>query len=153
MKELLDYARDHTDDILTTLRQIVEVESFTPEKLSVDTLSSGIRDRLEALDARVQVVPQPEFGNHLLADWGEGPEQVLILCHMDTVWPQGTLQQKPFRVEDGLAYGPGILDMKAGIAIILHAMEALRSLGLSPQRRVRNSVDKRDAVKLQDRGT
>jgi len=137
MKELLDYARDHTENILTTLRQIVELESFTPEKLSLDTLSSYIKDRLEALGARVQVVPQPEFGDHLLADWGEGPEQVLILCHMDTVWPQGTLQQKPYRVEDGLAYGPGILDMKAGIAIILHALEALRSLGLSPQRRVR----------------
>ena len=137
MKELLDHARDHTEEILSTLRHIVELESFSSDKSSVDTLGSYIKERLEALDAWVQVVPQSEFGNHLLAEWGEGPEQVLILCHMDTVWPQGTLQDKPFRVEDGLAYGPGILDMKAGIAISLHALEALRSLGLSPQRRVR----------------
>ena len=137
MKELLDYAQDHSEEILSTLRQIVELESFTSDKSSVDTLSSYIKDRLEALDASVQVVAQPEFGDHLLADWGEGPEQVLVLCHMDTVWPQGTLQEKPFRVENGLAYGPGILDMKAGIAISLHALEALHYLGLSPQRRVR----------------
>ena len=137
MKELLDYARDHTEDIVSTLRHIVELESFTSDKSSVDTRSSYIKDRLEALAARVQVVPQPEFGDHLLADWGEGPEQVLILCHMDTVWPQGTLELQPFRVEEGLAYGPGILDMKAGIAISLHALEALHSLGIAPQRRVR----------------
>ena len=137
MKELLDYARGHTDEIVNTLRQIVELESFTSDKSSVDTLSSYIKDRLEALDANVQVVAQHEFGDHLLADWGEGAEQVLILCHMDTVWPQGTLQDKPFRVVDGLAYGPGILDMKAGIAISLHALEALHSLGLSPTSRVR----------------
>ena len=137
MKELLDYAQGHAGDILETLRRIVELESFSADKASIDILSSYIKDRLEALDARVQVVPQKEAGDHLLADWGEGPEQVLILCHMDTVWPQGTLEEKPFRVEDGLAYVPGILDMKAGIAISLHALDAIRSLGLSTQSRVR----------------
>lgn len=137
MKEFLDYAHGHAEDILETLRRIVELESFSTDKPSIDTLSSYIKDRLEALDAQVQVVAQKEAGDHLLADWGEGPEQVLILCHMDTVWPLGTLQEKPFRVEDGLAYGPGILDMKAGISICLHALDAIRSQGLSPQSRVR----------------
>ena len=137
MKELLDYACGHANDILETLRRIVELESFSADKPSIDALSTYIKDRLEGLDARVQVVPQKGAGDHLLADWGEGPEQILILCHMDTVWPKGTLAEKPFRVEDGLAYGPGILDMKAGIAIGLHALDAIRSLGLSTQSRVK----------------
>ncbi|MFQ6029273.1 MAG: M20 family metallopeptidase, partial [Dehalococcoidia bacterium] len=63
--------------------------------------------------------------------------QTLILCHMDTVWPRGTIQERPFRVENGLAYGPGILDMKAGIAITLHALEALQALGQPLRQRVR----------------
>ncbi len=137
MKELLDYARDHTDEIVDTLRQVVELESFSADKSSVDALGSYIKGRLESLDAKVRAAPQSEFGDHLLADWGEGPGQVLILCHMDTVWPQGTIQEKPFRIEDGLAYGPGILDMKSGVTIALHALKAIQSAGLSPPKRVR----------------
>jgi len=137
MKELLDYAQDHADYILSTLKQMVELESFSSDKASVDALGAYVKGRLETLGALVEVVLQRETGDHLLAGLGDGPEQVLILCHMDTVWPPGTIQQKPFRVEDGLAYGPGILDMKAGIAITLHALEAMRTLGLAPQQRVK----------------
>ena len=137
MKELLDYALAHADDTMETLRTIVEMESFTADKPSVDKLSFYIKERLETLRASVEVISQTEAGNHLLAEWGEGDEQILILCHMDTVWATGTLQEMPFRMQDGLVSGPGILDMKAGIAILLHALDALKTLGLAPQRRVK----------------
>ena len=137
MKELLDYAHAHADDTMETLRTMVEMESFTSDKPSIDKLSAYIKSRLEALNAKVEVVPQAVAGDHLLAEWGEGDEQILILCHMDTVWPTGTLQEMPFRIKDGLVSGPGVLDMKAGIAINLHALEALKALGLAPQRRVK----------------
>ena len=137
MKELLNYALAHADDTMETLRTMVEMESFTADTPSVDKLSSYIKERLETLGALVEVISQTEAGNHLLAEWGEGDEQILILCHMDTVWATGTLQDMPFRVQDGLVSGPGILDMKAGIAILLHALDALNNLGLSPQRRVK----------------
>ncbi len=137
MIELLDYAHAHADDTMETLRSMVEMESFTSDKPSIDKLSSYIKSRLEALNAKVEVVPQAEAGDHLLAEWGEGDEQILILCHMDTVWPTGTLQEMPFHIKDGLVSGPGVLDMKAGIAINLHALEALQALGLAPQRRVK----------------
>lgn len=137
MKELLDYAHAHADETMETLRTMVEMESFTADKPSVDKLSSYIKDRLESLNAEVEVVPQTEAGDHLVAEWGEGDEQILILCHMDTVWATGTLQEMPFCIQDGLVSGPGVLDMKAGIAINLHALAALNSLGLTPQRRVK----------------
>jgi len=137
MKELLDYAQDHADEILATLREMVELESFSADKDGVDALSAYIRDEFEELGAVVQTINQDEAGNHLIADWGEGDPQVLILCHMDTVWPKGTLKERPFRIEDGLAYGPGILDMKAGIANSIHALKAIRSLELKTQHRVR----------------
>ena len=137
MKELLDYAQDHADEILATLREMVELESFSADKDGVDALSAYIRDQFEELGAVVQTINQDEAGNHLIADWGEGDPQVLILCHMDTVWPKGTLKERPFRIEDELAYGPGILDMKAGIANSIHALKAIRSLELKTQHRVR----------------
>ena len=137
MKDLLELAVTETDEILQTLQRIVELESFSSDKASLDALGAYIKARLETLGARVEVIPQADAGDHLLAEIGEGPDQQLILCHMDTVWPGGTIQQRPFRVESGLAYGPGILDMKAGIAITLHALRALKTLNREPQHRVR----------------
>ena len=137
MKELLDYAQAHSSEILDTVRRIVEMESFSSDHASVNALGTYLMGELEALGARVDLVPQSEAGDHFLAEVGEGDEQVLILCHMDTVWAPGTLEEKPFRVENGLAYGPGILDMKAGIAITLHALKAIKSLELTPQQRVK----------------
>ena len=137
MKKLLEYAQSRTDDILATLRRLIELESFSAEKPSVDALGAYIRGELERLGARIDVHPQSDLGDHFVAEVGEGPDQALILCHIDTVWPEGTVQQRPFRVEDGLAYGPGILDMKAGVAITLHALRALREIKRPLRQRVR----------------
>ena len=146
MKEFLEYAESHAEDILGTLRHIVEMESFTADKASTDALGGFIKERFEELGAQVRLVPQEEVGDHLVAEVGGGGQQVLLLCHMDTVWPTGTIQQRPFRVEAGLGYGPGILDMKAGIAIALHALETLRAHNLAPQQRVRILVNSDEEV-------
>ena len=137
MPDLLDYANAHSNEILGTLRRMVEQESFSTDKEETDILGGYIRGRLELMGALVQAVPQSTVGDHLIADFGQGDSQTLILCHMDTVWPKGTIVERPFRVEKGLAYGPGILDMKAGIAITLHALEAIQAMRLQPKQRVR----------------
>lgn len=137
MPALLDYANAHSDEILGTLSRMVEQESFSTDKEETDILGGYIRGRLELMGALVQAVPQSTVGDHLIADFGQGDSQTLILCHMDTVWPKGTIVERPFRVEKGLAYGPGILDMKAGIAITLHALEAIQAMRLQPKQRVR----------------
>jgi len=146
MKEFLEYAEKQADEILGTLRHMVEMESFTSDKASTDALGGYIKGRLEKAGAQVRVVPQSEVGDHLVADVGEGDEQTLILCHMDTVWPTGTLQERPFRVEAGIGYGPGILDMKAGIAITLHALEILKAHNIAPQQRVRIIINADEEV-------
>jgi len=137
MKEFTAYANDHAAQILDTLQEMVNLESFSTDKTGTDVLGAYIKGRLEAVGATVEVIPQTEVGDHLLAEVGEGEDQVLILCHMDTVWAGGTIQERPFRVENGMAYGPGILDMKAGIAITIHALEVMRSLGVIPKQRIR----------------
>ena len=133
----LEYSVRDLDAIVETLRELVELESCSSDKVSVDRIGRYVRRRLEEMGARVDVVPQSEVGDQLLADIGEGSKQVLVLCHLDTIWPQGTIRRQPFRVEHGLAYGPGIFDMKASIALLLHALKTLRASGEEPKRRVR----------------
>jgi glutamate carboxypeptidase len=85
---------------------------------------------MAALGGRVQRLARDQRGDHLQADWpGDGPP-VLLLGHFDTVWPQGTLERMPLTTQDGRLSGPGVFDMKAGIAIALSAVRALRTLEL-----------------------
>ena len=71
-----------------------------------------------------------DFGNNLVARWGKGENPILVLCHMDTVWPSGEIKKRPFIVKDGKAYGPGVEDMKTGITQALFALEAVQKRGI-----------------------
>jgi glutamate carboxypeptidase len=114
------------------LGELVGLESPSTDKAAVDRFGTFLRDQLEGLGAEVEVLAQEEAGNHLLARWGEGEGGTLMLGHMDTVWPLGTTAERPYRVEGGWAYGPGVLDMKACIVIGLYAIQALQALGRMP---------------------
>src|SRR6185295_10220022 len=72
--------------------------------------------------------PCPPRGDAIVARVGSGEAGTLLLGHHDTVWPAGTLAEMPFRVEDGRAWGPGVFDMKAGIAVALGVLDALAGL-------------------------
>ena len=137
MKEFLDYAENNAGDILGTLKTMVELESFTSDKQGTDALSDYLIQRLRELGAETTVIPQDQVGNHVVADIEGGEGRIMLLCHMDTVWPKGTIANRPFTVKEGLAYGPGILDMKAGIAIALHALETLRTHGMQPKHKIK----------------
>ena len=137
MKEFLDYAENNAGDILGTLKTMVELESFTSDKQGTDALSDYLVQRLRELGAQTTVIPQDQVGNHVIADIEGGEGRIMLLCHMDTVWPKGTIENRPFTVKEGLAYGPGILDMKAGIAIALHALETLRTNGMQPKHKIK----------------
>ena len=137
MKEFLNYAENNAQDILETLKTMVELESFTSDKQGTDELSDYLIQRLHGLGAEITVIPQDQVGNHVVADIEGGEGRIMLLCHMDTVWPKGTIDDRPFTVNGGLAYGPGILDMKAGIAIALHALETLRTNGVQPKHKIK----------------
>ena len=137
MKEFLNYAENNAQDILGTLKTMVELESFTSDKQGTDALSDYLIQRLRELGAETTVIPQDQVGNHVVADIEGGEGRIMLLCHMDTVWPKGTIKNRPFTVKEGHAYGPGILDMKAGIAIALHALETLRTNGVQPKHKIK----------------
>jgi glutamate carboxypeptidase len=80
---------------------------------------------LDALGGRVRRLPGLAAGDHVRAEFGSGDRQVLILGHLDTVWPVGTLSGRPFRQDDGRLFGPGVFDMKAGLGLAALAVRAL----------------------------
>jgi glutamate carboxypeptidase len=82
------------------------------------------------MGAEVEVIPSADTGNLLKLRWGDGDSRapILLLAHFDTVWPMGTLKLMPFEVKDGIATGPGIFDMKAGLVQGLWAVRALREM-------------------------
>jgi glutamate carboxypeptidase len=106
------------------LRHLVELESPTGDAERIAHIGRFIAAELAALGATVEL-----RGEALVARWagGERPP-VLLAAHMDTVWPAGTLHAMPFRVEDGFAWGPGALDMKAGIVAGIEAVRRLSPL-------------------------
>jgi glutamate carboxypeptidase len=112
-------------DSLNLLRKLVETESPSHNKLAVDKVGRFVVEECRKLGAEVETVTQLEVGNHILARWGSGAKGILLLHHMDTVFPLGTLATMPFRQDGKKTYGPGVLDMKGGIVVTLSAMHRL----------------------------
>ncbi len=132
----IDEARSHLPDLLIILRRLVEIESPTPEKLAVDRAGSFVAEQMEQLGASVQRIEQSEVGDHWLGSWGSGPGGILMMVHVDTVHPVGTLERLPWSEVDGKIYGPGIMDMKASAAIALTVIKALHQGAGLPERRI-----------------
>jgi glutamate carboxypeptidase len=130
VSEQLRYFNQQRPKIVKTIRQLVEIESPSDVKQAVDRLGTVLASRFAELGGRVLVHPAAKFGNHLQVEFkGSGKNKtekpVLLLGHMDTVYPIGTISKMRCRVAKGLLYGPGVLDMKSGIALALHAIEAM----------------------------
>jgi glutamate carboxypeptidase len=122
------------------LGRFVRYESPSHDKPSVDRLARLVAAEWRRRGAKVATLPQKLRGNHVRAEvWlgaGRPAGQILILGHLDTVYPSGTLAKMPFRISGGRAWGPGTFDMKGGLVIALAALDALRSAGLRPRKRL-----------------
>ena len=128
MNQLLAYIDRRQQEMLQFLEQIVNIDSGTFDKAGVDRVGGILARRLETLGFSVERVPQIQYGDHLLAR-KEGTEdpRIVLIGHMDTVFPAGTAAARPFRIANGLAYGPGVLDMKGGLTCLVYALEALQA--------------------------
>jgi glutamate carboxypeptidase len=113
------------------LRELVEVESPSEDKAAVDRAGTLVAGWAEALGGKVKRHKQKAFGDVLELRFGPARSKrgrVLLLGHLDTVWPMGTLAKMPWREAEGKLWGPGVLDMKAGVVMGLEAVSALREL-------------------------
>ena len=129
----LRYFEEHQDRMVQTVRELVEIESPSDNKQAVDRMATFLAPKFEALGGSARFHRSHDFGDSLQIDFGQrsgvgsaNRPPVLLLGHHDTVYPLGTLAGMPCRTENGRLQGPGVLDMKSGIALMLHAIEALQ---------------------------
>ena len=140
MHPLLAFARSKQPEIIALIRELVECESPSDHPPSVNRFVDLLASKLEST-RQVRAFGGGRFGRNLLADFvlpgvQNRDGQILVLAHSDTVWPLGTLVQMPFREKKGRLWGPGVLDMKSGIAFFLFALRALHELDIPVARRV-----------------
>ena len=130
MHPLLQRAYAEEDTYLNTLKTLVEHESPTRDKGAADAIADHLADELSGRGWRLERDRQSEVGDHLIARRGpDSDDASLILAHYDTVWPIGTLETMPYRRDGNLVYGPGSCDMKAGVALALHAVDVAEGAG------------------------
>jgi len=124
----LAYFEDRREQIVASIRELVEIESPSDNKPAVDQMAELTAGNFAAIGGQVRLHRADSFGNHLQVDFGGrmGGKPVLLLGHYDTVYPLGTLATMPCRLKDGKLSGPGVLDMKSGIALMLSAIAGLR---------------------------
>ncbi len=133
MDSLLSHIQSRQAETVALIRQFVECESPSDDPAAVNRFVELVSDTVAGF-AKVKTVKGGRFGKHLVCEMDlpgrRKSGQVLALGPSDTVWPLGTLSSMPFREKDGRLWGPGVLDMKAGIAFFITAVRALRELDI-----------------------
>jgi glutamate carboxypeptidase len=124
----LAYFIERQDVMVANIRELVEIESPSDNKSAVDEVGDVVAVKMAALGGMVRFHQARDCGNHLQVDFtGKAAgKPLLLLGHYDTVYPLGTLATMPCRIVDGRLTGPGVLDMKSGIGLMLHALAALK---------------------------
>ncbi len=130
---ILFEARSRQKQIIALIRELVECESPSDDPAAVNRFVDLLADVAPSF-ARTRTFAGGRFGRHVTLEFdlpgAKKHGQILALGHSDTVWPMGTLASMPYRQKEGRLWGPGVLDMKAGIAFFLYAMRILRDLDI-----------------------
>jgi glutamate carboxypeptidase len=137
-KILLDL-RSRERAMVRLLGKFARCESPSHHKVAVDRCGRLVAREWRRRDAKIKFLKEAKRGDHVRAEmWlgdGRPTGQILVLGHMDTVYPLGTLAKTPFRISGGRAWGPGTFDMKGGLVLALFAVDALRAAGVKPRKR------------------
>lgn len=116
--------------MMETWKSLVDRDCGSGNKAGVDSVGQDIRRFLEPLGFKVRFHEYEKAGNMLVAEYGDMTKPFVILTgHMDTVFADGTAAERPFTVQDGRVTGPGVLDMKGGITVMLYAVKTLLESG------------------------
>ncbi len=135
------YFRSRQGELVHLLKQIVALESPTDDKKAVDACVSFTVKELKKVGCKVTTYPQKDTGDLVVAEFAPGhvkeaDDEILVLTHLDTVWPVGKIAKMPFYVQGNRLYGPGVLDMKAGLIMLLASLRALDGLNVKPQKKI-----------------
>lgn len=133
------YFKSRQGEMVRLLKELVIRESPTHDKKAVDACSNFIVEEFKKLGCRLTRFPQKEVGDFYLVNYygqlkNKKESPLVILTHIDTVWPVGKISQMPFYISGDKIYGPGALDMKAGLVMVFSAIKSLFDLNIKPQR-------------------
>ncbi len=132
-QSVLDWLASQQQAMTDLLARIVNIDSGSGHEAGTRAVAAVLRERLESAGIAVQTLPEPGWGDCLLArvagSDAAATGHLQLMGHMDTVFPLGTAAARPWRVEDGKAYGPGVADMKSGLVMNVFVAEALARFG------------------------
>lgn len=131
-QEIQKYIDGQKQEMLTLWETLVNTESGTKRIEGVNQIASILQHEMEKVGMDTRQIPVQNAGNLLTGTYNPDSSNrpLLFIGHMDTVFPDGTVEKNPFRIDqEGKAYGPGVLDMKGGLVIALYAVKALKAVG------------------------
>ncbi|MDP2914881.1 MAG: M20 family metallopeptidase [Candidatus Aminicenantes bacterium] len=135
------YFKSRLGEMINLLKELVQRESPTSDKKAVDACASFLADQLKTTGAKVTRIPQKATGDFYMMEYpakaGRNLDgQILVLTHIDTVWPVGKIEKMPFYISGEKVFGPGVLDMKAGLVLAYFALKTLNELNLRPRKKI-----------------
>src|SRR5262245_51749893 len=141
LQQVRSLAQKEAPALLATLKELTAIESGSRESEELERIANVIAGKLRALGGKVELVEPSEEDMHRMSDTpdkpgrmvratfaGDGTRKILLMAHMDTVYPRGMLAQQPYRTDGDRAYGLGIADDRHGIAVILHSLTILQAM-------------------------
>ena len=129
LKDLLHVKRK---EMLQLLERLVNIDSGSYTKQGIDEIGTILKAKFEDLGFLVKVMNQQKFGHHLVIQHRDAKSpHILIVAHMDTVFPEGTARKRPFKMEGTRAFGPGVVDMKGSLVQLLYAIFCMKQTGQS----------------------
>ncbi|MCC0643689.1 Carboxypeptidase G2 [Clostridioides difficile] len=131
LNDISKFVDENREEIISLWKDIVNTESYTNCKESVNILAEKLKTEFEKEGLDCNLIDVGNNGNTLVGTLGSNRngKPIIFSGHMDTVFEIGTFGENPFKIEEGKAYGPGVLDMKGGIVISLYVIKALNKIG------------------------
>jgi glutamate carboxypeptidase len=139
--EFRHYFKSRQGELVNLLKELVNLESPSLDKKAVDKCTEFIIREFKKTGAKVTRFPQKKIGDlytiqYPASNTKSKKEQILVLTHIDTVWPVGKIQNMPFYLSGSKIFGPGVLDMKAGLVMALTALKTFHELNIQPQKNI-----------------
>jgi glutamate carboxypeptidase len=130
---VFEHLEKNGSSLMAFWEELVNMESGSEYKEGVDKAADRVAGELRKIGAETEILRFDKAGNSVAAVLGGDRKgaPVALLGHYDTVFPKGTVEKRPFKIEDGKAFGPGVLDMKGGVALLIYAARALEEAGFT----------------------
>lgn len=131
-QKIRESVNEYREEMLSLWKQIVNIDSASRNVEGVRKVGQILQKEMKDLGMNIQVLETNGAGPVLIGEYNpeKNDQFILFIGHMDTVFPDGTVKENPFRIDqNGFAHGPGVLDMKAGLVIALYAIKALQKAG------------------------